>query len=67
MRRVNLAHSLLYLLRGAPIIYYGDEYGIMGTGGDKEARQDLFATQVTSWQTQERVAASRSAPVRRST
>jgi glycosidase len=55
LRRVNLAHSLLYLLRGAPIIYYGDEYGIMGTGGDKEARQDLFATQVTSWQTQERV------------
>ncbi|MFM8713265.1 MAG: hypothetical protein ACKOE7_07875, partial [Actinomycetota bacterium] len=44
-----------YLLRGAPIIYYGDEYGIIGTGGDKEARHDLFPTQVTSWQNQERV------------
>lgn len=55
LRRVNLGHSLLYLLRGAPIVYYGDEYGLVGTGGDKEARQDLFPTQVSSWQTQERV------------
>lgn len=55
LKRVNLGHSLLYLLRGAPIIYYGDEYGIIGTGGDKEARHDLFATQVSAWQTQERV------------
>ena len=55
LARVNLGHSLLYLLRGAPVIYYGDEYGIMGIGGDKEARQDLFATQVSAWQSQERV------------
>ena len=55
LQRVNLGHSLLYLLRGAPIIYYGDEYGIIGTGGDKEARHDLFPTQVSAWQTQERV------------
>ena len=55
LARVNLAHSLLYLNRGAPIIYYGDEFGIIGTGGDKEARHDLFATQVSAWQTQERV------------
>lgn len=55
LQRVNLGHSLLYLSRGAPIIYYGDEFGIIGTGGDKEARHDLFPTQVSSWQTQERV------------
>ena len=55
LRRVNLGHSILYLSRGAPIIYYGDEFGIIGTGGDKEARQDLFATQVSTWQMQERV------------
>lgn len=55
VRRVNLAHSLLYLLRGAPIVYYGDEVGIIGRGGDKEARQDMFPTQVRSWQTEERV------------
>ena len=55
VRRVNLAHALLYLLRGAPIVYYGDEVGIIGLGGDKEARQDMFPTQVPSWQTEERV------------
>ncbi|NDI15195.1 MAG: hypothetical protein EBY88_02910 [Actinobacteria bacterium] len=60
LARVNLGHSLLYLLRGAPVIYYGDEFGMIGIGGDKEARHDLFATQVSAWQTQERVG---SAPI----
>jgi glycosidase len=55
VRRVNLAHSLLYLLRGAPIVYYGDEVGIIGLGGDKEARQDMFPTKVRTWQEEERV------------
>ncbi|MEY4401035.1 MAG: hypothetical protein RL072_900 [Actinomycetota bacterium] len=55
LARVNLGHSLLYLLRGAPVIYYGDEYGVIGIGGDKEARQDLFPTQVSAWKVQERV------------
>jgi len=50
-----LGHSLLYLLRGAPVVYYGDEVGIVGRGGDKAARQDLFPTRVTEWQAEERV------------
>ena len=41
----------MYLLRGAPVVYYGDEVGIIGSGGDKEARQDLFPTQVAGWRT----------------
>ena len=49
------AYDLLYLLRGAPVVYYGDEFGIVGRGGDKEARQDLFPTQVAEWQTEPRV------------
>jgi glycosidase len=53
--RVLLGHSLLYLLRGAPVVYYGDEFGIVGRGGDKQARQDLFPTQVREWRTEERV------------
>jgi glycosidase len=57
LRRVQLGYSLLYLLRGAPVVYYGDEVGIVGSGGDKEARQDLFPTQVRGWQTEERVGA----------
>jgi glycosidase len=60
LRRVQLGHSLMYLLRGAPVVYYGDEVGIVGSGGDKEARQDLFPTQVRGWRTEERVG---SAPI----
>ncbi|MFN8223242.1 MAG: alpha-amylase family glycosyl hydrolase [Gaiellales bacterium] len=54
VKRIDLAHSVLYLLRGAPIVMYGDEVGIIGAGGDKEARQDLFPTEVRSWRTEER-------------
>ncbi len=55
LARDLLGHGLLYLLRGAPAVYYGDEVGIVGRGGDKAARQDLFPTQVREWQTEERV------------
>ena len=55
-----LGHSLLYLLRGAPVVFYGDEVGMIGRGGDKAARQDLFPTAVTEWRTEERVG---SAPI----
>jgi glycosidase len=55
LRRVQLGYSLMYLLRGAPVVYYGDEVGIIGNGGDKEARQDLFPTQVAGWRKDERV------------
>jgi neopullulanase len=41
--RVVLAHAMLMTLRGVPVIYYGDEQGFEGTGGDKDARQDMFA------------------------
>ena len=40
--RVLLAHAMLLTLRGAPVLYYGDEQGIAGTGPDQDARQDLF-------------------------
>jgi glycosidase len=55
LRRVLLGHTLVYLFRGAPVVYYGDEAGIIGAGGDKEARQDLFPTQVAGWRSEERV------------
>ena len=54
LRRVLLGHDLLYLLRGAPVVLYGDEVGLMGAGGNK-ARQDLFPTKVRAWQTEQRV------------
>jgi glycosidase len=55
VRRDLLAQALLYLLRGAPVVMYGDEVGMIGSGGDKQARQDMFPTAVKEWQTQERV------------
>jgi glycosidase len=55
LQRVLLGYDLMYLLRGAPVVYYGDEVGMIGTGGDKQARQDMFPTQVDEWKTQERV------------
>ncbi|HJR93823.1 MAG TPA: alpha-amylase family glycosyl hydrolase [Gaiellaceae bacterium] len=55
LARDLLGHSLLYLLRGAPAVFYGDEVGMIGRGGDKAARQDLFPTAVAEWRTEERV------------
>lgn len=55
LQRLLLGYDVLYLLRGAPTVYYGDEVGMIGTGGDKEARQDMFPTQVDEWKTQDRV------------
>jgi glycosidase len=39
-----LAHALLLTLRGVPTIYYGDEQGFVGHGGDQWSRQDMFAS-----------------------
>jgi len=49
LRRDKLAHSLMYLTRGQPVLYYGDEQGFTGDGGDKDARQDMFGSSVTSY------------------
>lgn len=46
LKRVVLAHAMLYTLRGAPVVYYGDEQGFAGLGNDQDARQSLFASQV---------------------
>jgi glycosidase len=49
MKRVLLAHAMLLTLRGVPIVYYGDEQGFAGFGGDQDARQDMFRTQVPTY------------------
>uniref|UniRef100_B0SXK2 Alpha amylase catalytic region n=1 Tax=Caulobacter sp. (strain K31) TaxID=366602 RepID=B0SXK2_CAUSK len=48
-RRVVLAHAFLMFTRGVPVVYYGDEQGFAGVGGDKDARQDMFASQVAAY------------------
>ncbi len=52
MTRVRLANTLMYLTRGQPIVYYGDEQGFIGAGGDKDARQDMFATRTAQYATE---------------
>ncbi|WP_258061053.1 alpha-amylase family glycosyl hydrolase [Arthrobacter sp. 4R501] len=47
--RDQLAHELMYFARGNPVIYYGDEQGFTGPGGDQDARQTLFASQVPEY------------------
>jgi alpha-amylase len=49
LARDRLAHELMYFSRGNPVIYYGDEQGFTGTGGDQFARQTLFASQVPDY------------------
>ncbi len=52
---VLFGYDLLYLLRGAPVVYYGDEVGMIGSGGDQAAREDMFPTQVAEWRTEPRL------------
>ncbi|WP_246266645.1 pullulanase-type alpha-1,6-glucosidase [Nonomuraea typhae] len=44
LARDRLAHELMYLTRGQPVVYYGDEQGFTGAGGDKDARAPMFAS-----------------------
>lgn len=40
---VRLGHGLMFLARGQPILYYGDEQGMIGAGGnDMQARETMF-------------------------
>jgi glycosidase len=49
VRRSILAHALMLFARGVPVIYYGDEQGFTGHGGDKAARQDMFPSRVDNY------------------
>ena len=58
--RTNLANALMYLSRGIPVVYYGDEVGMTGSnsGKDQFARQDMFQTDVELWKNEIRVGGS---------
>ncbi len=49
LRRDMLGYAMLLTLRGVPTIYYGDEQGFVGKGGDQDSRQDMFASRVASY------------------
>jgi alpha-amylase len=55
LARDILAHALLFFARGIPAIYYGDEQGFTGTGGDVAAREDMFGSKVPAYAEEKRI------------
>ena len=55
LARDILAHALLFFTRGIPAIYYGDEQGFTGKGGDAAAREDMFGSQVADFVEEKRI------------
>lgn len=49
LARVTLANALMLTARGAPTIYYGDEQGFTGDGDYADSREDMFESQVASY------------------
>ncbi|WP_425826192.1 pullulanase-type alpha-1,6-glucosidase [Streptomyces fractus] len=49
LQRDVFAHELMFLSRGNPVVYAGDEQGFTGAGGDKDARQTMFASKVADY------------------
>ncbi|MGX1546403.1 pullulanase-type alpha-1,6-glucosidase [Streptomyces adustus] len=49
LKKDRLANELMFLSRGNPVVYYGDEQGFTGSGGDKDARQTMFASKVADY------------------
>lgn len=49
LKRAELANELMFLSRGNPVVYYGDEQGFTGAGGDKDARQTMFASKTADY------------------
>jgi len=49
IQRNLLAHAMIYFSRGVPVIYYGDEQGFVGDGGDQASRQDMMPSKVASY------------------
>lgn len=55
LKRDELGHALMYFARGMPVVYYGDEQGFTGTGGDQLARQDMFPTQTDEYRDDDQI------------
>jgi glycosidase len=49
IKRTLLAHALIFFSRGVPVVYYGDEQGFTGDGGDQDARQNMMPSLVKSY------------------
>ncbi len=49
LARVTLANAIMLTARGVPTIYYGDEQGFTGDGDYADSREDMFESQVPSY------------------
>ncbi len=49
LARARLANAMMFTLRGAPTVYYGDEQGFVGDGIDQAARETMFPSRVASY------------------
>lgn len=49
LAKLKLANAMMFFLRGAPVIYSGDEQGFISDGHDQDAREDMFPSQTTSY------------------
>jgi len=55
LARDMLAHALMFFSRGIPSVYYGDEQGFTGKGGDAAAREDMFESKVPEYLAEKRI------------
>ena len=55
LKRDQLAHSLMFLLRGIPTLYAGDEQGMAGQGDYGLSRESLFASKVPAYRQERRI------------
>ena len=62
LQRVQLAHAMLFMLRGVPVVYYGDEQGFTGVGGDQDARQDMMTSRTQSYLADRRIGTGQNPP-----
>ena len=49
VQRSILSHAYMYFSRGVPVVYYGDEQGFSGDGGDVDARENMDPSLVDSY------------------
>ncbi len=46
---MQVAYDLMFTTRGVPLVYYGDEQGFAGSGGDQLARQTMFPSETAEY------------------
>ena len=62
LKRVLLAHAMMFTLRGVPVVYYGDEQGFTGVGNDQDARHDMMTSRTPSYLADRRIGVGPNAP-----